>query len=106
VRIQPHVSQASSFTPLTLTARPEGAGWRACIFAALDGAAFTIPLTLGAVTLIYAKVGGGVMAAAILTTLLAIAFVQLTTSQAQRPLLYSARFFEATTLASMMDRAI
>jgi MFS superfamily sulfate permease-like transporter len=101
------VSQASSFTPVALTPRAAAsAGWRASFFAALDGAAFTIPLTLGSVTLVFAKVGGDVMAAAILTTLLAIALLQLTTARAQRPLLYSARFFEATTLASMMDRAI
>lgn len=101
------VSQASSFTPVALTPRAGPAqGWKDSLSGALDGAAFTIPLTLGSVTLIFTKVGGSVMAAAILTTLLAIAVLQFTTARSQRPLLYSARFFEATTLASMMDRAI
>lgn len=101
------LSQASSFTPIALTPRAGAAtNRRASLFAALDAAAFTIPLTLGSVTLVFAKVGGGVMAAAIVTTLLAIAVLQLTNARARRPLLYSARFFEATTLASMMDRAI
>lgn len=99
--------QASSFTPITPHERlPAPGGWRASLFAALDGAAFTIPLSLGSVTLVFSKVGGAAMASAVFATLLVIALLQLTTARASRPLLYSARFFEATTLAAMLDRAI
>jgi sulfate permease, SulP family len=100
------VTQASSFTPLAPTDPATGVGVRAPLFAALDAAAFTIPLTLGSVTLVFSKIGGTAMASAIVTTLVAIALLQFTTANARRPLLFSARFFEATTLAAMMDRAI
>jgi sulfate permease, SulP family len=100
------LTQASSFTPLSPSDPATGQGTRAPLFAALDAAAFTIPLTLGSVTLVFSKIGSAAMTSAIVTTLVAIALLQFTTVNARRPLLFSARFFEATTLAAMMDRAI
>jgi SulP family sulfate permease len=100
------LSQASSFTPLSTLEPATSSGWRASLTGALDGAAFVVPLSLGGATLVFSKIGGGVLAGAVFTTLAALALLQLATMRGRRPVVYSARFFEATTLAAMLDRAI
>lgn len=96
--------QASSFSPIEPA--PPAHGWRSAGNGALEAAAFTVPLSLGSVTLVFSRVGSGALAAAVLATLLCLAVLHIATLRSRRPVLYSARFFEATTLAAMLDQLI
>lgn len=78
----------------------------AALVAALEGSAANIPLSLGAVALVFAHVGPQLLPGAMLATLLGLAWMQLATLRSRRPLLYSARFFEATALAAMLERMV
>ncbi|MBE7942337.1 MULTISPECIES: cyclic nucleotide-binding domain-containing protein [Ramlibacter] len=100
------IVQASSFTPLQPVHAPSAPGWKAELSAALEGAAFTVPLSLGSVMVVYAALGPTIAASAVLVTLIALALLQLSAIGAKRPVLYSARFFEATTAAEILRHAI
>lgn len=100
------MTQASSFTPLQPVHVPTTPGWKAELAAALEGAAFTVPLSLGSVMVIYGAMGPAIAASAVLVTLLALAFIQAISWGARRPMLYAARFFEATTAAEILRHAV
>jgi SulP family sulfate permease len=97
---------ASSSSPLESGSASRARSWRASAAGALEGAAFTIPLSLGSATLVFSHIGPGALAAGVLATLLAMAFVHAATLRSRRPLLYSARFFEATTTTAMLDQMV
>jgi SulP family sulfate permease len=100
--------QASSYTPLDPVAHP-AAGTRGLQLqglGAIEGAAFTVPLSLGSVTLLFSRIGPDALAAGVFATLLSLAWLHLVCVRARRPVLYSARFFEATTLAAMIDQMV
>ncbi|MBI5276115.1 MAG: SLC26A/SulP transporter family protein [Burkholderiales bacterium] len=99
------MSQVSTFTPIE-PAAPAPAGWRTCAFGALEAAAFTVPLSLGSATLVLSQFGPEVLSAGVLATLLALAFLHIAAVRSRRPLLYAARFFEATTLAAMLGQLV
>jgi SulP family sulfate permease len=69
---------------------------------AVEGSAFTIPASLGAATLVYAQVGMELLPAGMFALLLSMLWIHASTASSKRPMLYAARFFEATTLAAMM----
>jgi sulfate permease, SulP family len=100
------VKRISAFSPLELDATRDGAGWRTSLIGAMDGAAFSIPLSLGCVTLLYSHIGPGFLASGVFATLLALTWIHATTLRSARPIIYSARIFEATTLAAMLDQAV
>jgi sulfate permease, SulP family len=79
------------------------AGWRAAVAGALDGAAFTIPLSLGSITLVFAQVSPALVGPAVLATLVSLAVIQFVRARSARPCLYAARVFEATALAAMLE---
>ncbi|MES3000818.1 MAG: cyclic nucleotide-binding domain-containing protein [Pseudomonadota bacterium] len=96
----------SSFNPLEAAASRPAAGWGRCAVGALEGAAFTIPVSLACVTLVFGRIGPGMLASGVLATLLGLVLVHLFGSFNSRPVLYSARFFESTTIAAMLDQDI
>jgi sulfate permease, SulP family len=100
------VKRTSAFNPLETGEPPNATGWRPCVVGALDGTAFSIPLSLGCATLLYVHIGGGLLTAGVFATLLALVWIHITTTSSRRPLIYSARIFEASTLAAMMDQAV
>src|SRR5689334_20158483 len=95
----------SSFNPLESAAQPSG-GWSRSAVGALEGAAFTIPVSLACVTLVFSRIGPGMLASGVLATVLGLVLVHLFGSLNSRPVLYSARFFESTTIAAMLDQDI
>ncbi|HYF17948.1 MAG TPA: STAS domain-containing protein, partial [Ramlibacter sp.] len=97
------MQQASSFTPIATQSGSQDSGWAASLLGALNASAFTIPLSLGAVAVVYARHAPSMLPAAVLATLLAIVLVQISGLGSGRPILYSARFLEATTLAALLD---
>jgi sulfate permease, SulP family len=96
----------SAFNPLQNEPQGTSKGWRPSLTGALDGAAFSIPMSLGCATLLYSHIGPGLLAGGVFATLLALVWIHATTSATRRPVVYSARIFEATTLAAMMDQAV
>jgi SulP family sulfate permease len=80
--------------------------WRRQAIGALDGSAFSIPASLGAATLVFSHVGLEFLPAAILALMIALVITHLAAAHSPQPVVYSARFFEATTLAAMMDQVI
>lgn len=79
-------------------------GPRAWLLGALEGASASLPLSLGCVVLVFGKLGPELIAGGMLATLLGLACLHLLTARSSRPILYSARVFEATTLAAMLDQ--
>ncbi len=96
----------SSFNPLQSTADQPVAGWGRCTVGALEGAAFTLPVSLACVTLVFSRIGPGMLATGVFATLMGLVLVHLSGSLNARPVLYSARFFESTTIAAMLDQDI
>ncbi len=66
--------------------------------------AVIVPTALGSTALLYAQVGPGLLVYGLHACLLALILIHATTAHAQRPMLYSARFFEASALAVMMQQ--
>lgn len=73
------------------------------VMAGLDGSAAAISIALGRVALVYAKFPSNYLAYGVFATLLAFAITQFVSRLGGRPMIFSARLFEATTLAAMLD---
>ncbi len=71
---------------------------------ALDGAAYFIPVSLGSAALVFGRMGPDVLASGVFAVMVALAWVHFSTAGAARPLVFAARFFEATTLAAMLEQ--
>jgi len=77
--------------------------WRPLhLLGALDAVALALPTTLGAVVLVYVHIGAQHLAAGILAAILGLVLLHLFSLGSTRPALFSARLFEATTLAAML----
>ncbi|MDP3174181.1 MAG: hypothetical protein Q8M88_07085, partial [Phenylobacterium sp.] len=77
--------------------------WRPLhILGALDAVAMSLPTTLGAVLLVYVHIGAQHLAAGILAAIVGLVLLHLCSLGATRPAMFSARLFEATTLAAML----
>ncbi|HEX2543299.1 MAG TPA: STAS domain-containing protein, partial [Ramlibacter sp.] len=79
------------------------AGWRTSWVGSLEAAATAIPLSLGCATLVFSRIGPEAMASGLFATMLALACVHLAAARNDRPVMFTARIFEATTLAAMLD---
>lgn len=102
---RPLEASTSSFSPPEITpSRADRPGYRAWLVGALEGACASLPLSLGCVVLVFGKLGPELIAGGMLATLLGLACLHLLTARSSRPIMYSARVFEATTLAAMLDQ--
>ena len=82
---------------------PTQVRWRPLhILGALDAVALSLPTTLGAVLLVYVHIGSEYLAAGILAAIAGLVLLHLFSLGATRPAMFSARLFEATTLAAML----
>lgn len=72
------------------------------ILGALDAVALALPTTLGAVLLVYVHIGAQHLAAGILAATVGLVLLHLFSLGSTRPAMFSARLFEATTLAAML----
>lgn len=68
--------------------------------------AFSLPVSLGCATLVFSHVGLELLPAGLFALFLSMVWMHATTAQNPRPIVYGARFFEATTLAAMLDQII
>jgi SulP family sulfate permease len=79
--------------------------WRPLhILGALDAVALSLPTTLGAVLLVYVHIGAQHLAAGILAAIVGLVLLHLFSLGSTRPAMFSARLFEATTLAAMLTQ--
>lgn len=88
----------------TNTSPPVSAGPLKAAFGALEGVALALPTTLGGVLLVYVHVGDAYLGSGMLAAMLGMVLVHLATLPSQRPMVFSARLFEATTLAAMLSQ--
>ena len=101
-----NVATTSSFVPLEMPGPAQGQGLRSSLLGAADGLAFSLPVGIGCVTLIFSHIGLELLPAGVFALLLSMAWIHLTTALDRRPVLFGARFFEATTLAAMLQQMI
>ena len=87
-------------------AMPEGnrRGGYSSVAAGIDGAAVSIPTTLGATVIVYGSIGPQFLGPGVLAGCLAIVLMHALTAGSRRPLVFAARFFEAATLAAMVQQ--
>jgi sulfate permease, SulP family len=69
---------------------------------ALDGLLTTVPIALVGVSLAYATLPAHYLGMGVMVTLLCLAAVHLASAGTGRPMAYSARLFEATTLSAIL----
>jgi sulfate permease, SulP family len=96
----------SSFTPLAPQLQPADSTWRSTLIGALDSSAFGIPLSLGGAAIVFGHLGLELLPVGLFALLMSIALIHVTTARSERPLIYGARIFEATTLAAMVDQFV
>ncbi|HSH91459.1 MAG TPA: cyclic nucleotide-binding domain-containing protein [Ramlibacter sp.] len=97
---------ASSFTPIPPAGGESRIGVRAHVTSALDAAAFAIPLSLGSAALVFGRVVPDLLASGVFAVMLALVSVHIATAGSARPVVFAARFFEATTLVALMEQLI
>ena len=85
---------------------PTSSALRRDLSGALDGAASTIPITLCAVALVYVNFPASFLSNGVFASLLAVAAMQLISAAGGRPMIFSARLFEATTLSAMLGQFV
>ena len=73
------------------------------LLAALDGVSVSLPIILGSTVILYAQVAPQAMGAGVLAAFLGVALVTWLTAGSARPIAYAARFFEAATLATLVQ---
>jgi sulfate permease, SulP family len=86
-----------------MTETPGPARKRA-VLAGLDAAAVSLPMTLGGSVIVYSQVAPEWLGYGILAGCLGIVLVHAMTAHIRRPVMYGARFFEAATLAAMVQQ--
>ncbi|MDP3618563.1 MAG: hypothetical protein Q8R63_02105, partial [Ramlibacter sp.] len=80
--------------------------WRGSMVSAMEGSAFLIPASIGSAVLVFSRVSPDLLASAVLALMLGLLAIHISQAFSSRPVLYSARFFESTTLAAMMDQVV
>ncbi|MBG9387036.1 cyclic nucleotide-binding domain-containing protein [Caenimonas aquaedulcis] len=74
------------------------------ILAGLDAAAVSVPMTLGGTVILYSQIAPEWLASGVLAGCLGMVLVHAMTAHIHRPVVYAARFFEAATLAAMVQQ--
>ena len=71
---------------------------------AFEGVALALPTTLGGVLLVYMHIGDAYFGSGMLAAMLGMVLMHLATLPSKRPMVFSARLFEATTLSAMLSQ--
>ena len=86
--------------------RGYGRALRQDISGALDGLAAAIPIALCGVAIVYVNFPASYLSHGVFATLLGLALVHLVSAMGARPMVFSARLFEATTLSAMLGQFV
>ena len=97
------LSDRSSDSPTTLL---RGSALRQDISGALDGMASALPIALCGVALAYVNFPAAFLSNGVFATFLALALMHAVSSAGSRPMVFSARLFEATTLSAMLGQFV
>ncbi len=73
---------------------------------ALEGVGFAIPISVGAVALVFAKVGTAYMAPGLLAALIGMALMHVAAARNGRPMIYSVRVLEASLMLGFLDHFV
>ncbi len=73
---------------------------------AMEGGGFGLPLAMGAVGLVFAKVDNALIAPAVLATIIGMVLAQCINATSSRPMVFSVRLLEAGTLAGLLDQLV
>jgi sulfate permease, SulP family len=83
-----------------------GFALRQDISGALDGLAAAIPIALCGVAIVYVNFPAAYLSPGVFATLLALALMHAVSAAGGRPMVFSARLFEATTLSAMLGQFV
>lgn len=81
-------------------------GWRSAFPGALEGAGFAIPFTVGAITLLFSRIGPDLMAPGLLAAMLGMVVMHLAGAGKGRPMVYAVRVLEVSMLVGFLDQFI
>ena len=94
-----------SATPTTGTALQDAtSALRQDVSGAVDGPAAAMPLALCGVAIVYANFPAAYLSLGVFASLLGLALIHLIRATGGRPMVFSARLFEGTTLSSMLGQ--
>ncbi|MBP7566026.1 MAG: SLC26A/SulP transporter family protein [Burkholderiaceae bacterium] len=79
------------------------AAWRPPFFVALEGAGFAVPVAVGAVALLFSRIGGDFLMPGLLAALAGMALMHLATARAVRRMVYAARVLEVTMMLGFLE---
>ena len=102
----------SALIPLDidLSEQPAGAPHPSALWqdlsGAFDGVASAIPIALCGVALVYVNFPASYLSNGVFATLLALAAMHVMSATGARPMIFSARLFEATTLSAMLGQFV
>lgn len=86
--------------------REPNQGLRQDVVGALDGLAAAIPIALCGIAIVYVNFPASFLSHGVFATLLTLALMHLVSAVGGRPMVFSARLFEATTLSAMLGHFI
>ncbi len=92
----------SDSTPVAL----QGMALRRDLSGALDGMASALPIALCGVAIVYVNFPASFLSNGVFVTFLALALMHAVSSAGARPMVFSARLFEATTLSAMLGQFV
>ena len=92
--------------PAKAATTPTASALRRDISGALDGVGSAVPIALCGVALVYINFPAAYLSYGVLATLLALAAMQFVSAAGARPMVFSARLFEATTLSAMLGQFV
>jgi sulfate permease, SulP family len=84
----------------------QGTALRRDLSGALDGMASALPIALCGVALVYVNFPASFLSNGVFVTFLALALMHAVSSAGARPMVFSARLFEATTLSAMLGQFV
>jgi MFS superfamily sulfate permease-like transporter len=79
------------------------AAWRPPFFVALEGAGFAVPVAVGAVALLFSRIGGDFLMPGLLAALAGMALMHVATARAGRRMVYAARVLEVTMMLGFLE---
>lgn len=86
--------------------RGSNSALRQDISGALDGLAAAIPIALCGIAIVYVNFPAAYLSHGVFATLLTLALMHLVSAVGSRPMVFSARLFEATTLSAMLGQFV
>ncbi len=89
-----------------MTSSSAWSDWKKALPVGLEGAGFGVPLTVGSIALLYAKIGIGLMGPGLLAALMGMIIMHAVGARSGRPMVYAVRVMETTMMLGFLDHFI